>query len=384
MRPLLIFLALLLPATADAHEYWLLPDRFAAPVGETVAIEHRVGTGWPGQTLPRDPARIVRFAVVDARGPRPIAGDAGDDPAGTFVLRAPGLAVAFYRSTPTPITLEPALFETYLRDEGLDAVAAARAAAGDTARPAREIFSRNAKAMLTARSATSAGSGPPALSTDDAQRWRRPVGLALEIVPDSDPRRLAAGAPFALRVLHRGRPLEGALVKAFAQGSATAATQQRTDAQGRAALTLPSAGVWLVNVVHMTAAPAGSGADWASLWSSLTLDLPAAPASGVRTEPVADTPSPDGRVERWVDLAEPAGDADRGRPQRRRAEQDRVAAAVRDLGGEVTTRIEHARNALLVRIAPDRIAELRLVPGVVRVRPVGTLHPPGPLSKPTP
>ena len=59
---------LLLPAAATAHEYWLLPDRFIAPAGEAITIAHRVGSGWPGETLPRSAARIVRFGLVDRAG----------------------------------------------------------------------------------------------------------------------------------------------------------------------------------------------------------------------------------------------------------------------------------------------------------------------------
>ena len=33
-------------------------------------------------------------------------------------------------------------------------------------------------------------------------------------------------------------------------------------------------GVWLVKAVHMVPAPAASGADWESLWASLTFEVP--------------------------------------------------------------------------------------------------------------
>jgi hypothetical protein len=177
-RPLLLANALLLLASAaSAHEYWLLPDRFSAAPGEPVAIAHRVGTGWPGETLARDPARIVRFGLVDARGERAIEGAAGADPAGSIALRRPGIAFAVYRSRPSSVRLEPELFESYLRDEGLERIVAYRAAHGETQEPGVEIFARNAKALIV-------GSGE--VSARDAQQlWRRPVGLALELVPEA-------------------------------------------------------------------------------------------------------------------------------------------------------------------------------------------------------
>jgi hypothetical protein len=274
MKRLLPFATLfLLSAAASAHEYWLLPDRFAAAPGGEIGIAHRVGTGWPGENFPRDPRRIVRFAFVDTKGERPIGGDPGADPAGTVTLRRPGLGLAIYRSTASRVSLEPTLFESYLRDEGLDAIVAWRAAHGESALPGEEVFSRNAKAMVVASADGTSPARLAALGARDAQLWRRPLGLTLEIVGETDPRQLASGAPFTVRVLYRGKPLAGALVKTFPQGSVVTESRVRTDATGRATMTLGKPGVWLVNTVHMTDAPPGSDARWQSLWSSLVFEV---------------------------------------------------------------------------------------------------------------
>ena len=261
----LLALALLLPAAATAHEYWLLPDRFAAPAREPLAIAHRVGTGWPGETLARDPARIVRFALVDAAGERPIEGEPGADPAGEIALRRPGVAFALYRSRPSPVRLDAEPFESYLRDEGLDRVIAWRAAHGESGQPGVEIFSRNAKALLAA---------PGGDAARDLRVLRRPVGLDLELVPETDPRRASTDAPLVVRVLFHGRPLANALVKAFPKDGNDRRVAARTGADGRARLALAEPGVWLVSTVHMVDAPAASGARWESLWSSLTFEKP--------------------------------------------------------------------------------------------------------------
>ena len=274
MKRLLPFATLFLfSAAASAHEYWLLPDRFTAAPGGEIGIAHRVGTGWPGENFSRDPRRIVRFAFIDAKGERPIEGDPGADPAGTVTLRTPGLGLAIYRSTASHVRLEPTLFESYLRDEGLDAIVAWRAAHGESALPGEEMFSRNAKAMVVASADGTSPARLSALTARDAQLWRRPLGLTLEIVAETDPRQLASGAPFTVRVLYRGKPLAGALVKTFAQGSVVTESRVRTDATGRATMTLGKPGVWLVNTVHMTDAPPGSDARWQSLWSSLVFEV---------------------------------------------------------------------------------------------------------------
>jgi uncharacterized GH25 family protein len=358
---------LALAAPASAHEYWLMPERFTAAPGERIGIAHRVGAGWPGETLPRDPARVRRFTLVDAQGERRIGGAPGADPAGIATLGGPGLATAVYHSTATSLVLDAAAFESYLREEGLERILEQRAAAGASAAPGRERFVRHAKALIAVGEA-----GAPAAPFD------RAVGLDLELVPETDPRTLAGGGSFAVRLLHLGRPLAGALVKAIPQADGEPRVERRSDEAGRVLLALPSAGVWLINAVHMTPVPPGSDADWQSLWSSLTFALPARSAQSQRSEPgaVVTTVARDERVELWVHLVEPATAPGAERRQWRQAEQARVAEQVRALGGEVVVRLQHARHALLVRIAPARAADLGRIRGVTRVRPALTLHPP--------
>lgn len=266
MKRSLVAAALLFAGGAGAHEYWLMPSRFAAAPGERIGIEHRVGSGWPGETLPRNPLRVVRFGIVDARGERPIEGAPGADPAGETTLRAPGLTVAVYRSTPSPLVLDAAPFESYLRDEGLEQIIALRAVRGMASAPGRERFSRNAKTLVAVGDAL-AKAGP----------FDRPAGLTLELVPETDPRGIAGGGRFAVQLLYLGRPLAGALVKAIAQDLARPRIELRSDERGRVEFDLPTSGVWLVSTVHMTEAPSGGGFEWESLWSSLTFEL--APAS---------------------------------------------------------------------------------------------------------
>lgn len=267
MKRIAVLAALCLAASVDAHEYWLMPSRFAAAPGDRIELAHRVGSGWPGETLPRNPQRVVRFTLVDRRGERAIEGEAGDDPAGVVTVRVPGVSIALYRSTASPLALDAAPFESYLRDEGLERVIAVRAARGESLAPGRERFSRNAKALIDV-------GAPAAMRSANAGPVDRPLGLALELVADTDTRRLAGGGRLAVRLLHLGKPLAGVLVKAIPQDTTQARVEQRSDARGRVELVLPSAGVWLVNAVHMVEAPAGSGYDWDSLWSSLTFALP--------------------------------------------------------------------------------------------------------------
>ncbi len=165
------------------------------------------------------------------------------------------------------MSLDARKFEDYLREEGLERIVAERARRGETEKPSRELFSRCAKALLFA------GEGP--VGGED-----RALGFTLELLAEQDPYALRAGSELPVRLLFEGKPLEGALVVAIPHGEPRESLSQRTDRSGRVRLRLPREGAWLVKAVHMVPAPADSGADWRSLWASLTFEMPAASPVG--------------------------------------------------------------------------------------------------------
>jgi hypothetical protein len=90
-------------------------------------------------------------------------------------------------------------------------------------------------------------------------------------------------------------------------------------------------------------------------------------------------------TEVWIELSEPvaagAEDAAQARQRRLRvaAQQERVAQRLRELGVTELGRIVHSRNAILVRVAPQQTESVLAIPGVQRLRPAQTLHPPKPM-----
>ena len=263
---------------AGAHEYWLAPSRYRAAAGDPIALGAFVGTGFRGEARPFATARAVRFlargpAVVDlARGAsngalawgRPAAGD----DAGTLVA---------YVSNFATIELPAGEFEEYLALEGLESVIRARQAAGAEGRPGRERYRRACKAWIAGRDD----------AKEAARRATTGLGLPLEIVPQVVP---GSRDHLPLEVRFDGKPLAGALVRAWrqplARGASLApmpaaardsvgpAVETRTDAQGRVTLELAGPGEWLVSTVHMVRSQDEDAADWESTWSSLTFAVP--------------------------------------------------------------------------------------------------------------
>lgn len=247
-------------ASLCAHDMWIEPSTFSPTRGEIVGVRFRVGQGFLGDPLPRDPALLNQFVVEDSDGRRPVVGRDGVDPAGFVRAATPGLLVVGYRSNPTAIEQTAEKFNQYLKEEGLDAVAAARARRGHRG-PVREIFSRYAKSLLQ--------SGAPSPAQGD-----HPLGFPLELVAERNPYTMDVGQDLPIRLMYESRPLAGALVVAINRAHPSDKLSARSEGDGRVRFRLPHAGAWLIKAVHMVEAPASTNAEWASLWASLTFELP--------------------------------------------------------------------------------------------------------------
>jgi len=247
-------------ASLLGHDMWIDPTAFSPDSGQIVGVRLRVGQDLLGDPLPRDPALINQFIFEDAAGRKPLVGRDGADPAGFLRVAMPGLLVIGYRSNPSAVELTAEKFNQYLKEEGLDAIAALRARRNDTGAKAREIFSRCAKSLVLSGSAKE-GQGD------------RPLGFTLELVAEQNPYALRAGQDLPVRLTYENRPLAGALVVAMNRQNPSEKLTARTDSDGRVRLRLRAGGMWLVKAVHMVPAPAGSNADWASFWASLTFEL---------------------------------------------------------------------------------------------------------------
>jgi uncharacterized GH25 family protein len=253
---LLLFLALsAIAAGAHAHDFWIEPSTFHPKVGENFTAGLRVGQDFAGDPVARSAQLIDTFTVRDGPEERGVNGFENEDPAGRLRLDHAGLAVIGYRSKPYPLELPAAKFEEFLHAEGLESIRAVRARRGQTQMPDRERFYRYAKAFIQAGDGKATG-------------YARPFGYRYELIPETNP----LAGQLVVRAMFEGKALAGALVTAMPQQNPAQRITARTDRDGRVRFDLPGGGVWLIKSVQMVAAPAGSNADWESLWASLTFE----------------------------------------------------------------------------------------------------------------
>jgi uncharacterized GH25 family protein len=263
----LLMASIIVPPKAAAHEYWLAPSAYSAPVDQTLAVQAYVGSDFKGELRPFATTRTVRLEVraKDRKDVKSQAINGDLDLVHLSVEDEGGIVVAFETNF-VPVELPPEKFDEYLRREGLDGPLKAREALGTAAGPGRERYLRCAKTWI-------AGS--------DGSRLKKPFGMPLEIIPRSDP--LISGK-LAVQVLYNERPIEGILVKAWNQPLANGAVprdqmardpvkpvaEARTGEDGGAVLQLDGTGEWLLSAVHMQPSADKQAADWESRWASLT------------------------------------------------------------------------------------------------------------------
>lgn len=261
MRRGAALLPFLAAARLLAHDFWIEPTTYRPQVGETVGLALRVGQGFRGDPVPRRPGLIEKFVAASSAGVKPVEGVTGRDPAGVARTGEPGWVAVGYRSRPKSHELPAEKFEQYLKEEGLERIIATRAARGESLKPGNEIYSRCAKSLLDVNGAGAGG-------------YDRALGLRLELVPEMSPKLAGGGRSMPFRILFEGKPLSGALVVAMNRDDPGKRFSARSDGTGRVAFDLAPAGVWLVKAVHMIPATKASGADWESLWASLTFEIP--------------------------------------------------------------------------------------------------------------
>jgi uncharacterized GH25 family protein len=268
-RSTLLILGLLIcsrASLASAHDFWLQPSQYWVEQGTRSSITLQVGHGSSRQRSPIPIQRITRFqaltpggAAVELRGQLRL-GEAVED--GHFTLEQPGVHVLVMQTDDRAQAHLPALrFNDYLKAEGLTPALEQRARLHRMAADGSERYSRCAKAIVQV--------GP--LDPNRQSQVDKPVGLPLEIVLDGNPYAVPPPANLPIRVLYAGRPLQGALVKLTRlEDDASPLEERLTDHQGRTTFTTPGSGTWLLNVIWTKALRPADGADFETVFSSLS------------------------------------------------------------------------------------------------------------------
>jgi uncharacterized GH25 family protein len=258
MRYTSALLLLLLAGRANAHDTWLLPDRFRVAKGESLGFGLTSGMDFPAPETAVAADRLLSRSFRLAERVESLTPGKAD-----LALRlsaaaaAEGIAAVWVATRPRTLTLTPEQVDEYLAEVGAtDTVGPLWRKSGQTSW--RETYAKLAKTFVRVGEAADGS-------------WAEPVGLSLELVPEADPTRLGVGDTLALRLLLDGRPLAD-----FPVGAAPAVPGRplllRTDAQGRVSVRLSQPGPWMLRVTRIVPSALRAG-EWDSAFTTLTLDV---------------------------------------------------------------------------------------------------------------
>lgn len=257
-------LALATPISAGAHNFWLQPDTHTPEPGDQVSVDFKVGdigakaTDWG--------LYWERIGALQMFGPGSITDQqvavrtttASEPGAALVAAGQPGTHILAFASNTSFSDLEADRFNRYVADQGLTAIAADRAARRTDDRSGTELYARRAKALIQVGDATTANVS-------------KPIGQTLEIVPLANPFDYDQPGTLLIRVLWRGKPLEGAsLMVARGGGEIGEERIVLTDASGMAEFQYDPADRYLLTVVWGEPAPNDGRADYYTIFSSLT------------------------------------------------------------------------------------------------------------------
>jgi uncharacterized GH25 family protein len=270
-RTAFVTVAILTASTALAHDFWLATSRWHVAPGATVVITANVGDDiYPRSESATAPDRVESLRLI---GPAiavlsPTYRTVEKSLAANVTLpSAPATYLVAMVVKGRFLSMEGNLFIDYLKEEGLGHLVDEVQRRGEANKKSRERYWREAKVLIRA------GDGP-------AEHVTRPVaGMAAELVPDTDLTGAKVGDTIGVRLLSEGKPVAGAQVNLAAAAPGpikTRVAHARTDAEGRARLTISKQGPYLITSVHMVRRDGESGeqaADWESYWCSLTFDV---------------------------------------------------------------------------------------------------------------
>ena len=225
------------PARAGASSRkWPFPT---AVSGDSSFVELTTGESYPepGNAIP--PGRIDRsFVRLGAARPMPLTSAQPDGPKTRLeaTWAGQGLGTLGVLLAPEARTVEAAAFEAFLREVGASSALAERTR--------KKEKKKAAKIAAAERARAAAGSGAPPRSAAPAAAAAgtdEPLGLPLEIVADTPPLALRAGASLTATVLLDGKPAPGVVLRAYAPGREAPAVVP-ADARGHVLLPLEAEG----------------------------------------------------------------------------------------------------------------------------------------------
>ncbi len=256
---ILSLFVLLLVQIAQAHEFWLMSQKFIFQKDETVEISFWVGENFEGEPWQAKSKRMQKMTHHTKDGATDIKylfTDTIVKPI-LFKLEKEGSQLFVLNSDDNFIELEAEKFNAYLQEDGLFEIIAWRKKKNQDQKPGRELYQRCAKLLLQ-------------VGNKQDETYKENTAMALEIIPLENPYFFGSDS-LRVKILFKNKPLKSQLIKIWNRvGEQTFIQDCITNDKGEILFKLTQKGRWMISTVKMIPHSNPKEADWHSFWGSYT------------------------------------------------------------------------------------------------------------------
>ena len=247
---------------AEAHEFWLQPEKFFFKPGEKLHVRFMMGENFMGEPWDLKKNHIEKLELHHLASIKNLADSVKENEKNslTVSLREEGTQLVVMQSNKAFIELEGEKFNEYLKEEGLDDAYALREKTHSLDKPSKEFHSRYTKLLLQVGDKKDA-------------TYEKVIGFPVEIIPEKNPYTLKKGDPVRFKIFFEGKPLFGAKVKVWNRfDNRTTLQNIYTEKNGMMETRISNPGPWMVSVVKMVPSKEGP-AEWQSYRGSLVFGV---------------------------------------------------------------------------------------------------------------
>ncbi len=269
MKKVIVCLGLTIISLAViAHEFWLQPQQYHFKKNETAIIKFNFGENFTGENWAGNNSKINQLIhYTPANKQVDIVGLVGNNNGDSLQLKLEeeGTHMVIYNSKNSFINLEPAKFNSYLKEDGLNEVAAYRKFHNEENSNGKEYYQRSVKTILQVGNVIT-------------NNCLQPTSLPLDIVPLINPyKNFEITRAYEFKVLFKGEPLKKQLVKVWFNTHGKVTVQNlKTNQNGIIAFS-KNVSQYMVSTVFMKQNKVDTTADWQSYWASVTFGFASHP-----------------------------------------------------------------------------------------------------------
>ncbi|MFZ1807554.1 MAG: DUF4198 domain-containing protein [Cyclobacteriaceae bacterium] len=261
-KSIALLLVFVFTGLVQAHEFWMLPNKFKFDVGEKMILDFRVGEGFEGDHWDLNKHKVEKLSIHN-RVVETNLTDKVDKAKGKnleYAFNTVGTHMITLQSDAAFIEQSSDEFDAYLIEDGLEYVRREREKLGEQNSVAKELYTRYSKLLVQVGA-----------RADDT--YKNPAGLKFEIIPLKNPYELKSGDYMDCKVVYRGNPVSGGLVKVWSHvGNRIFLQNIYTESDGMIRFPISSTGPWMVSSVKMVRSNSPK-AEWESMWSSLVFEI---------------------------------------------------------------------------------------------------------------